>query len=221
MHIIKASFENELAYAKLSELLALGHSPERLAERLGLSRDLDMVTQGVAAVSFTHVVDEIKRLQAFMDIERQIADLQAGKSKLRFLGAGFQERQIARLQDERRKFGSLLEVPRWFYKQPRVRLLACIRDYALDGSIQEDAQWIEVEEGKIPFPIVQMFETADLNFAQTLVAQLEKPLKDVDLRFLLQNFEGNRSIHFDLEEGTATYYAPAPGVVPVEREEPI
>ncbi len=43
-----------------------------------------------------------------------------------------------------------------------------------------------------------------------LVAQIEKPLKDIDPRFLLEKFEGNRSITFDFDKGVAMYYTPAP-----------
>ena len=210
MYIIKATFEVDLAYAKLSELLALGDSPERLAERLGNTRDLDMVKDGVANTPFKQVITEIKRLKHYIELDQQIEDVKAGKSMLRFLGAGFQEKQIAKLQEERRKFGSLLEVPRWFYKQPRVRLLSAIRDYALDGSLQEDATWIEVEIKMLSFPIAEMFEKADLVFAEQLIAQLERPLKDIDPRFLLEQFEGNRSITFDIKASTVTYYTPAP-----------
>ena len=55
-----------------------------------------------------------------------------------------------------------------------------------------------------------MFETADKAFAQNLAAQIEKPLKDIDPRFVLEKFEGNRSITFDFDKGVAIYYTPAP-----------
>ena len=55
-----------------------------------------------------------------------------------------------------------------------------------------------------------MYEKADQAFAQKLVEQMEKPLKDISPRFLLEKFEGNRSITFDFEKGLATYYTPAP-----------
>ncbi len=93
---------------------------------------------------------------------------------LRFPGAQVQGKQIAKLEEELRKFGSLLEAPRWFYKEPRVQLLSAIRDYALDGSQQGDAAWIEVEEDALVFPIVNMFENADQPFAQKVAEQLEK-----------------------------------------------
>lgn len=210
MYIITATFDPEAAFARTREMLALGDSPERLAERLGITRDLETVKLGVVTSSFKRVVTDIVRLKQFIAIEKQIEDVKAGKSILSFLGSGYKEKQVAKLEEERRKFGSLIEAPRWFYKQPRVQLLSAIRDYALDGSQQGDAAWIEVEEETLAFPIVQMYETADQPFAEALVAQVEKPLKDVDPRFLLEKFEGNRSVSFDFEKNVALYYTPAP-----------
>ena len=210
MFIITATFDAEAALGRTSELLALGDSPERLAERLGMTRDLEIVKQAVAEVSFKQLITDIKKLKHFVGIEKQIEDVKEGRTALRFLGAGFQEKQIAKLQNERRKFGSLIEAPMWFYKQPRVQLLSAIRDYALDGSQQGDAAWTEIDENKLVFPIAAMFETADQPFAEALVAQIEKPLKDIDPRFLLEKFEGNRSITFDFAKNVVFYYTPAP-----------
>jgi len=210
MYIISATFDSDAAFARTSELLALGDSPERLAERLGITRDLETVKQGVAIASFKRLINDIKELKHFIEIERQIGDVKNDKSMLRFLGPKFKDKQITKLEDERRKFGSLIEAPRWFYKQPRVQLLSAIRDYALDGSQQGDAVWTEIEEEKLVFPIADMFEAADEVFATTLVEHLEKPFKDVDPRFLLEKFEGNRSITFDFEKSVAMYYTPAP-----------
>jgi hypothetical protein len=210
MYIISAPFDSELAYAKASELLALGDSPERLAERLDTARELEVIKQGAAKASFEQLLQDLARLKQFIEIEKQIEDVKNDQSMLRFLGSKFKEVQIAKLEEERRKFGSLIEAPRWFYKQPRVRLLSAIRDYALDGSQQGDAAWIEVDEKKLFFPLAEMFEKADITFAKTVQAELEKPLKNVDPRFLLEKFEGNRSIAFDFQAGVATYYVPTP-----------
>jgi hypothetical protein len=178
MYIITATFDPDAAFARASELLALGDSPERLAERLGVPRDLAIVKLGVASSSFKRVL--------------------------------FKEKQIAKLEAESKKLGSLIEAPKWFYQQPRVHLLSSIRDYALDGSQQGDAAWTDMERDSLAFPIAAMFEAADKTFAQELVIQLEKPLKDVDPRFLLEKFEGHRSITFDFDKGVAIYYTPAP-----------
>lgn len=210
MYIITATFDPDAAFARTSELLALGDSPERLAERLGITRDLELVKQGVANASFKRLLTDIKQLEHYIAINRQIEDVKNGKTMLRFLGDGFKERQIAKLQDECRKFGSLIEAPKWFYQQPRVQLLSSIRDYALDGSQQGDAVWTDIDREKLVFPIAAMFEAADKVFAQELMAQIEKPLKDIDPRYLLEKFEGHRSITFDFDKGVAIYYTPAP-----------
>jgi hypothetical protein len=210
MHIIAASFDAEAALSRASEVLALGDSPERLAEKLGITRDLDMIKEGVTQASFKRLREDIVKIKQYLEVERQIEEIKGGGSMLRFLGDKFKDKQIARLEEDLRKFGDLIEAPRWFYKQSRVQLLSSIRDYALDGSQQGDAAWIEIEEDKLVFPIVNMYEKADQSFAQKLAEQLEKPLKDVDPKFLLEKFEGNRSIAFDFEKGIATYYTPAP-----------
>jgi hypothetical protein len=210
MYIITATFDPDAAFTRTSELLALGDSPERLAERLGITRDLEVVKQGVANASFKRLLNDMKELKHFVEINRQIEEVRNGKSMLRFLGEGFKEKQIAKLEEESRKFGNLIEAPKWFYQQPRVQLLSAIRDYALDGSQQGDAAWTQIEQEKLVFPIVTMFETADKAFAEELITQLEKPLKDIDPRFLLEKFEGHRSITFDFDKGMAMYYTPAP-----------
>jgi len=210
MYIITATFDPDAAFARTSELLALGDSPERLAERLGIPRDFEIVKQGVVNSSFKRLLTDIRQLEQYIEINRQIEDVKNGKTMMRFLGEGFKERQIAKLHDECRKLGSLIEGPKWFYQQPRVHLLSSIRDYALDGSQQGDAAWIEMEREKLVFPIAAMFEAADKVFAQELVTQIEKPLKDIDPRYLLEKFEGHRSITFDFDKGVAIYYTPAP-----------
>ena len=210
MYIITATFDPDAAFARATELLELGDSPERLAERLGITRELPIVKKGVASSSFKRVLADVHKLKHFVDLKKQIDDVKNDKTMFRFLGSGFKEKQIAKLEAECEKFGSLIEAPKWFYQQPRVQLLSAIRDYALDGSQQGDASWTEIDRQKLVFPIAVMYETADKAFAEELVTQLEKPLKDIDTRFLLEKFEGNRSVTFDFDKGTATYYAPAP-----------
>jgi hypothetical protein len=210
MYIITATFDADAAFARAAELLALGDSPERLAERLGITRDTSMVKQGVQQASFRRLVSDVKHLKKYVEVQQQIEDIKGGKSMMRFLGDSFKEKQLAKLDEELKKFSSLLEGPTWFYGQPRVQLLSAIRDFALDGSQQGDAVWSEVERDSLVFPIVAMFEKADKEFAQALVMQLERPLKDTDPRFLLEKFEGHRSISFDFDKGVALYYTPAP-----------
>jgi hypothetical protein len=210
MYIITATFDPDAAFARVSELLALGDAPERLAERLGIDRDIAVVKQGASTSSFKRLLNDIANIQQYLDIQKQIEDVKNDKSALRFLGSGFKERQIAKLDEQANKLGSLLDAPQWFFQHPRVRLLSSIRDYALDGSQQGDAAWLEVDKEKIAFPLAAMFETADKEFAEAVAAQLEKQLKDIDPRFLLEKFEGHRSLSFDFDKGVATYYTPAP-----------
>jgi hypothetical protein len=208
MYIITATFDADAAFARTAELLALADSPERLAERLGITRETAMVKQGVQQASFKRVLNDLKGIKKYVDVQQQIEDVKSGKSMMRFLG--LQDKQLAKLEAELAKCGSLIDSPAWFYQQPRVQLLSAIRDCALDGSQQGDAVWTEVEREKLLFPVASMFETADANFARELVTQLEKPLKDTDPRFLLEKFEGHRSISFDFDKGVAMYYTPAP-----------
>ena len=210
MYIITATFDADAAFARTAELLALADSPERLAERLGITRETAMVKQGVQQANFRRLLADLKGIKKYVDVRQQIDDVQNGKSIMRFLGEGFKDKQLAKLQAELAKCGSLIDSPAWFYQQPRVQLLSAIRDCALDGSQQGDAVWTEVEREKLVYPIAAMFETADNDFARELVAQLEKPLKDTDPRFLLEKFEGHRSISFDFDKGVAMYYTPAP-----------
>jgi len=210
MYFITATFDPDAAFARASELLALGDSPERLAERLGVTRDLDIVKQGVLSTSFKKLLNDMQQIKQYVDIQKQIENVRNGKTMVRFLGEGMKDKQIAKLEAESKKIGSLIEAPKWFYQQPRVHLLSSIRDYALDGSQQGDAAWTEMDRDSLKFPIAAMFEAADKSFAQELVTQLEKPLKDIDPRFLLEKFEGHRSITFDFDKGVAIYYTPAP-----------
>ena len=210
MYIITATFDADAAFARTSELLALGDSPERLAERLGMPRDLEVIQQGVATPSFKRLIADIKGLRHFVELDRQIDELKEGKSMMRFLGEGMVAKQVQKLEAEKVKLGSLIEAPKWFYSLPRVKLLSFIRDYALDGSQQGDAAWLEIDRKTLVFPIATMFERADQDFAQTLVTQIDRPLKDIDPRFLLEKFDGHRSITFDFDKGTALYYTPAP-----------
>ena len=210
MYVITATFDAELAYGRIRELLAMGDAPEALAEKLGITRDAEMVKQGVVTGSFKRLLTDLKRRRQFMEIGQQIADARQGTTMARFLGSGFQEKKVAKLEEERKKFDSPLEAQRWFYSHPRVVLLSAVRDFALDGSLHPDAAWRETEPSQLPFPIASMFEAADLDFAQTLTDELEKPLKQISPEFLLQKFEGHRSIGFDLATSTATYYMPAP-----------
>jgi hypothetical protein len=210
MFVITATFDEELALGHIREMLALTDAPERLAERLGMTRDLELVRKAVVTPSFKRLITEVKSRRQYIEIGEQIEEAKTGKSVSRLFGSGFQEKKIARLEQERRKIPSPLEAQRWFYSHPRVVLLSTIRDFALDGSLHPDAAWREANAADLSFPIARMFETADLDFAKELAGELEKPLKQADARFLLTKFEGHRSIGFDVATHVATYYIPAP-----------
>src|SRR5471030_2669640 len=105
MHIIAASFDPDAALSRASEVLALGDSPERLAEKLGITRDLDMIKEGVAQASFKRLVTDIIKLKQYLEVERQIDEIKNGGSMLRFLGEKFKEKQVVRLEEDLRKFG--------------------------------------------------------------------------------------------------------------------
>jgi hypothetical protein len=168
------------------------------------------VRDGAAAISFKRLLVEVDRLRKYIELEEQIEKLESDKSMLRFLGSGFKEKQLARLEEEKKKFGSLLDGPRWFYQQPRVRLLSAIRDGALDSSLSGEPTWAEMDERHLVFPIMDIFEQADRDGAQILLEELEKPLGQMSPRYLLESFEGHRSITFDFETGMVLYHQPAP-----------
>src|ERR1700761_7380042 len=114
MYIITATFDADAAFARAAELLALGDSPERLAERLGITRDLAMVKQGVMAASFRRVVQDVKQLKKYVEVQQKMEDVKNGKTFMRFFGEGAKEKQLATLEEELKKFSSLLEGPTWF-----------------------------------------------------------------------------------------------------------
>ncbi len=207
MFVITATFDEELALGRIRDMLALADTPETLAERLGLERDVDLVRQAVVTPSFKRLPNDVKAQKQFVEIGKQIDEVKTGGLAFLF---GSKEKKIARLEEERGKLPPLLATERWFYSHPRVNLLSTIRDYALDGALHADAAWREVDPSILPFPIAVMFAEGDLEFAKTLAAELEKPLKQMDPKFLLTKFEGHRSIGFDLETHMATYYVPAP-----------
>ncbi len=78
MYIITATFDPDAAFARASELLALGDSPERLAERLGLTRDLDVIKQGVLSSSFKRLLNDMAQLKHYVDLNRKIEEVRNG-----------------------------------------------------------------------------------------------------------------------------------------------
>jgi hypothetical protein len=207
MFVITATFDEELALGRIRDMLALAETPEILAERLNIERDVELVHKAVITPSFKRLSNDVKAQKQYVAIGKQIDEVKTG-GLVRLFGS--KEKKIARLEEERGKLPPLLATKRWFYAHPRVNLLSTIRDHALDSALHADAAWREVDPSILPFPIAAMFAEGDFEFAKTLTVELEKPLKQIDPQFLLTKFEGHRSIGFDLETHMATYYVPAP-----------
>lgn len=211
MHLLRATFDRDRAYEKISELLALEDNPERLAEKLGLPRDVEKIKAGIAAVPYKRLVTEVEKLREFVELEKEIENVKAGKWTFSFMGKGFAENKIATLMEKRRKFGSLIETPRWFFRQDRVWLLHAMRDYALDSSNQGDAEWVENPLDTLTLPVSQMLETGNVEAAKAMALELGKPLKDVDPAFVMTRLEGHRTLYFDVDKNVAFYFLPLKG----------
>src|ERR1700761_4088749 len=117
MYIITATFDADAAFARTAELLALGDSPERLAERLGITRELGVVKQGVQQANFRRVFADLKGIKKYVEVRQKIEDVRGNKSVLRFLGEGMKGKQLAKLEAEMAQCGSLIDAPAWFYQQ--------------------------------------------------------------------------------------------------------
>ena len=189
MYVLKATFEPKLALEKVSEILALAEEPERVAEKLGIVGPIERVRAGIDQRDFKRLLKDMERLHQFVAIEKQMADIREGRWAFNFMGKGYANKQLDKLSEKRRKLGSLIEAPRWFYKQERVRLLAALRDYAMDISEQGDSEWVDMDYHAGHFPIVGMFESGDTNAARELIAQLEKPFAELSPRFVLTGIE--------------------------------
>lgn len=208
MYVLKATFDPDLAIKKVGELLALGDEPERLAEKLGVGSHVDRIRDGIAKGDFKRLFDHIERLRKFIEFEKQMETIRSGKWAFNFMGKGFAEKRLEGLALKRRKLGSLIEAPRWFYKQERVRLISMLRDFAVELSEQGDAEWMEVEVSDLDYPIVNMFESGDTAKAKALIAELDKPFADLDPKFVLTGMEGHRTLNFDFAKSLVTFYMP-------------
>jgi len=208
MYVLKATFEPDLAVNKVGEMLALAEEPERLAEKLGLPGQVDFVKKGIEQADFKRLLKDMEKLKQFVEIEKQIDDIKNGRWAFNFMGKGFGEKKIAGLEEKRRKLGSLIGAPRWFYKQERVRLLAAIRDYAMEISEQGDSEWVEMAMVAVKYPVMDMFESGDHAAAKSLLAAIEKPFAEIDPHFVLNQIEGHRTLTFDFEKSLVTYYVP-------------
>lgn len=211
MHLLRATFDRDLAYEKIGELLALHDNPERLAEKLGLPRDVEKIKAGIEVTPYKRLITEVEKLREFVLLEKEIEDVKSGKWTFGFMGKGFAEKKVATLMEKRRKFGSLIETPRWLFRQERVWLLNSLRDYALDSSNQGDAEWVEDPLESLQLPVSQMLETGNVEEAKLMASELGKPLKDVDPAFVMTRLEGHRTLFFDVEKRHAYYFLPLKG----------
>jgi hypothetical protein len=208
MEVITATFSPDMAEAAVQEMLTLGEFPERLAEKLGSAKDADVVAQAVEKSNFKRVLTDVQKIKDYLALMHDIDQVKRGKWAFTFLGAGFKEKQLAKMIEHKKSFGDLMDAPRWFYQHPRVVVLSAIRDYALELS-QSNAHWVDIGKEPLRFPIVQMFERGDVAYAKTLVNDIDRPFKDIDPRFILENFEGHRSISFDFTTNVVISYYPA------------
>ena len=74
MFVITATFDEELALGRIRELLALADAPERMAERLGLERDLEMVRKAIIPGSFKRLFNDVKSRKQYVEIGQQIEE---------------------------------------------------------------------------------------------------------------------------------------------------
>lgn len=207
MEVITATFSPDMAEAAVHELLTLGEFPERLAEKIGSAKDTEIVAQAVEKCTFKRILSDVQKIRDYLALAHQIDQVKHDKWPLRFLGQSYKEKHLTKLVENRKSFGDLMDAPRWFYQHPRVVVLSAIRDYALDLS-QSNAHWVDIGKEPLKFPIVQMFERGDVAYAKTLATDLERPFKDIDPRFVLESFEGHRSISFDFSTNVVISYSP-------------
>jgi len=215
MYVVTATFEREIALAKVAELLALANEPEKLAEKLNLSRNLDKVKQGVAITPFGRMPKDVEKLAEFVLLDQERSEVREGKWAFNFMGKNMTLRKLSKISGKIRKLGSLIEAPRWFYKQDRVWLLGAIRDYALVASAHDDGEWFDIDAKPVKLPLVEMFEKGDFDMAKTISEQLEKPLSDLDPMFVLQKMEGHRALLFNFEKNSVVYNSIVRGQAPV------
>ena len=116
--------------------------------------------------SFKRLLADVKKRKQYLDIGQQIAEARKARRSAASSAPGSRRRRSRKLEEERRKF-----VRRWRRNagSTAIRasvLLSTVRDYALDGALNQDAAWREIEPSKLPFPIAAMFESARHRFRQ-------------------------------------------------------
>jgi hypothetical protein len=210
MYVLGSNFDTDTALSKVSELLALGETPERLAEKLNLAQDLGRVQDGIKGGSFKRLISDVEKLRRYLELGQDIDKHRGGQTLHRLLGSGFKEKTIQKLESERRKMGSIYEPPRWYYQHPRVWLLGAIKDYALDLARHHDSDWLDTDEEPeaVQAKSIDMFEHGNVALAKELSMQLEKPFKDLEPKFVLESLDGHRSFAFHFQTQRVTYFQP-------------
>ncbi|MEM1059638.1 MAG: hypothetical protein AAGK14_10350 [Verrucomicrobiota bacterium] len=211
MYVLCATFDPKLALSKVKEMLAMGEEAERLAQRLGQPDEAAAIKDGVENGSMKALVEGVTRVQEFLDIEKEIEQVENGRWAMGFMGKGFRDKKLKKLRAKRSGYGSLIDAPRDFYQLNRVRLLGLIRDFALDCAEQGDAEWIDTESRPLHFPLAEMFEQGDVDRARKIASALGKPFGNLDPEFVLKTMEGHRALSFDFEKNLVTFYGPIRG----------
>lgn len=208
MYLLTMPIDPDEAISRMKEILGMTSHPERLAQKINASEDFERVKSGIEGGSFDPLTRSVEKLKKFIDLETEIANVKAGKWAFGFMGKSFAEKKIKGLLDERRKIGSLIDAPQWFYSHDRVWLLNCLRDYVLTMSAKGESRWIDQKDCTFKMPLLEMFENGDVAKAKAVAKSLGGSIDSLDPFFVLNELEGNSVINFDLKGGTATYFVP-------------
>lgn len=211
MYVLCATFDPRLAIGKVKEMLALSSEPERLAQRLGQPEETENFKKGIEDNSMQALINGVHRVQEFLDVEREIEQVENGRWALGFMGKAFRDKRLKKLRAKRTNYGTLIDAPREFYQLNRIRLIAAIRDFALDCSEQGDAEWVDLGNKPLPLPLVEMFEQGDVDTARKVASALSKPFEKLNPEYILKQMEGHRTLYFDFEKNLVTFYGPIRG----------
>lgn len=210
MYILKATFDRDLAVSKMADMLALADNPERMSDKLNLREHRELIEDGIRPISGKKLIQAVAKVKETLSLDQEIGKIQEGGTFVsKLLGKSFARNKMEKLNERRRRLGNITEAPRWFYHEPRVWLLSALRDFAMEVSNQDDAEWVDSDQGfPVVSPLMDMFDTGNVAFAKLVAEQLELPLAEVDPVFILQNWDGHRSLVFDFENSVVTYFVP-------------
>ncbi len=204
--VLRSKFAPKTATTKTEEILNL--EAEAMAGVLGVPDAVDRVREGVFQKDHDHLVEIVTAHSKQHDLLSQAKDLQEGKSLWRFLGQQAVENRQEKLRNQALRLGGKLDAASWFYQQPRVWLLSLIRDAALDSSRHTDADWEEIDPEQVELsPCTPMLMGRDPVVAKEYATVCAASLKQIDPMFLLNKFDGHRSLRFDFEKSEVLYFA--------------